>query len=317
MARVDRTERLLNLVFCLMASRRPVTRADISSAVPGYGVDQTDAAFERMFERDKDELRAMGVPVQTVVSVDGEVEGYRILPEEYALDAPAFTGAELAVLALAASVWDEALLAPAALHAMRKIEAAQGGSATSPVAGLRAQIGATDAALLPLMRALREAKSVTFDYQPVGAAAGRRRVDPWGLVSHERHWYLAGWDLDRAAMRVFRLSRITAPVNVTATPVSVPRDQSIDLTAVIRGEQVADLTPTLVRVAPGRAAELRRYGTVVEQAPDGDVLRIDRLGGPRLVTMLCAAGEHVRVIEPPEVRDAVTAALRRVREAHE
>lgn len=317
MARVDRTERLLNLVFCLMASRRPVTRADISSAVPGYGDAQTDAAFERMFERDKDELRAMGVPVQTVLSIDGEVEGYRILPEEYALDAPAFTGAELAVLALAASVWDEALLAPAALHAMRKIEAAQGGSATSPVAGLRAHIGASDAALLPLMRALREARSVSFDYQPVGANVNRRRVDPWGLVSHERHWYLGGWDLDRSAMRIFRLSRIAGPVSVTAVPVSVPRDHSVDLTAVIRGESAGELTPTLVRVTPGRAAQLRRNGVVIEHSADGDLLRIDRLGGPRLVTMLCAAGEHVRVLEPTDIRDAVVAALERVRDAHE
>lgn len=317
MARVDRTERLLNLVFCLMASRRPVTRADISAAVPGYGVDQTEVAFERMFERDKDELRAMGVPVQTVLSVDGEVEGYRILPEEYALDDPAFTGAELAVLALAASMWDEALLAPAALHAIRKIEAAQGGSATSPIAGLRAHIGATDAALLPLMRALREAKSVAFDYQPIGASVGRRRVDPWGLVSHDRHWYLAGWDLDRSAMRVFRLSRMTGQVAVTATPVSVPRDHTVDLAAVIRGEPVGESVATRVRVATGRAAELRRYGSVVEQGSDGEILSIDRVSGPRLVTMLCAAGEFVEVLEPIEVRDAVITALQRVRDAHE
>lgn len=317
MARVDRTERLLNLVFCLMASRRPVTRADIIGAVPGYGDGQTEAAFERMFERDKDELRGMGVPVQTVLSVDGEVEGYRILPEEYALEAPAFTGPELTVLALAASVWDEALLAPAALHAVRKIEAAQGDSAASPIGALRAHVGATDAALLPLMRALRETRSVTFDYQPVGADVRRRRVDPWGLVSHDRHWYLAGWDLDRSAMRVFRLSRMTGPVNVTAMPVTVPRGHTIDLRAVVRGEPVGEVVATTVIVTPGRAAELRRHGDVIERRSDGDVLRIERLAGPRLVTTLCAAGEYVRVLEPADVRDAVETALQRVRDAHE
>lgn len=317
MARVDRTERLLNLVFCLMASRRPVTRADICSAVPGYGTEQSDAAFERMFERDKDELRGMGVPVQTVVSPDGEVEGYRILPEEYALDAPAFTGPELAVLALAASVWDQALLAPAALHALRKIEAAQGDAATAMVSALRAQVGATDAALLPLMRALREARSVTFDYQSIGAEPGRRRVDPWGLVSHDRHWYLAAWDLDRAALRVFRLSRITGPVSVTATPVSITRDPAIDLAAVIRGESQPNGAVTTVRVTPGRAAQLRRYGTVVEPSPEGDIVHVDRMSGPRLVALLCAAGEHAQVLEPVEVREAVISALQRVRATHE
>ena len=182
--RVERTERLLNLVFCLMSARRAVSRAVIQSSVPGYSADQGNAAFERMFERDKDELRQMGIPVDTVLDVNGDVEGYRIRSDTYRLAPSAFTPDELRIIALAARVWDEAILGPAATMALRKIEAAEG-SAPVSAGDLRmsVQVAAKDPALLPMLRAVRERHPVTFDY--TGASDDgpkRRRVDPWAVI---------------------------------------------------------------------------------------------------------------------------------------
>ena len=97
MARVDRTERLLNVVFCLLGASRAIPRWDIRRLVAGYDVDASDAAFERMFERDKDELRGMGIPVETVLDVNGEVEGYLIARQTTPEDLN-FSAEELALL---------------------------------------------------------------------------------------------------------------------------------------------------------------------------------------------------------------------------
>ncbi len=114
--RIERTERLLNLVIALMASESAVSRADIHRQIPGYAQAASPAAFERMFERDKDELRSMGIPVETVLDVNGEVRGYRIPQDRYALAELDLTVAERAAVAVAAQVWGQASVGPVAGH---------------------------------------------------------------------------------------------------------------------------------------------------------------------------------------------------------
>jgi|GEM_PF-5608335 len=98
----SRTERLLNLVIALRATRRGMRRDDLRRAVPQYAASPNDTAFERMFERDKEDLRQIGVPIVTVPSdvlVDAE-DAYRIDAGAYELPEVTFTPAEVAVLGL-------------------------------------------------------------------------------------------------------------------------------------------------------------------------------------------------------------------------
>ena len=87
MSQKDRTERLLNLLFALMASSRPVPKHVLRDAIEAYKDSPSEEAFERMFERDKEELRSMGVPILTVEGSDGVggIEGYRVAASDYAL----------------------------------------------------------------------------------------------------------------------------------------------------------------------------------------------------------------------------------------
>lgn len=316
MARVDRTERLLNLVFALMASRQPVTRVEIQATVPGYGSDQTEAAVERMFERDKDELRSMGVPVETVTTVDGEVVGYRIRREDYALTGLSLGPAELAVLALAASVWDDALLSPSAVRAVRKIEAAQGGAASAVAQGIRVQVGAQDAALLPLLQALRETRRVTFPYRAADGSDSTRHCEPWGLLSEQGRWYLAAWDTDRQAPRVFRLSRVTGPVSVLAAGQQHPAPADLDVRALILGEDRESTVVARVHVQAGQGAQLRRMSSTSLDPFTAGEIELPDPGGTRLVAALAAAGDGAQVLGPEALRSDVLAALHRVRERH-
>lgn len=316
--RVERTERLLNLVLCLMSARRAVARADIHASVPGYGPIASGAAFERMFERDKDELRGMGVPIETVFDAHGDIAGYRIARDQYALPPLNFTSAELAVIALAAGVWDEAILGPSALTALRKIEAVQGEPArTTDDSLVRVQVSAADAALLPLMAALRERRVVTFDYQ--GAAAthpARRRVDPWGVVSREGRWYLVAYDHDREASRVFRLSRIEGTVQVTAQEQTQPAEPNVDLLALIMQSEPEAAIHARVAIQAGAGAHLRRMADEPLDPFASVEANVTAPNSMHLLASLCSAGEHAVVLEPAEVRAQVIARLQAVEQRH-
>jgi proteasome accessory factor B len=210
----DRTERLLNLVICLLGAQRPVSRAALREGIPGYGESASDDAFERMFERDKDELRQMGIPVDTVVNAQGEVEGYLIDHEAYAMPAVALTPSELAVLGLAGRVWTEAALTVHAGAALRKIEATTGDRWDPPmlVAG---RPGTGEEALPALWEAIRSRSVVSFDYLARGRDSSEARtVEPWATVHRDGAWYLVGLSRERAAGRVFRLSRISGPIRL-------------------------------------------------------------------------------------------------------
>ncbi|MFD0889930.1 helix-turn-helix transcriptional regulator, partial [Streptosporangium algeriense] len=108
-----KTERLLNLVICLLATRRPLSAEHIRQAVPGYDA-ANDEAFQRMFERDKNELREIGIPIEVQKDPWEEDPGYRIVRESYELPEITLEPDEAAVVGLAAQVWQRASLAEAA-----------------------------------------------------------------------------------------------------------------------------------------------------------------------------------------------------------
>lgn len=317
-SRVERTERLLNLVLCLMSTSRAISRGEIQRVVPGYVEASSDAAFERMFERDKDELRSMGVPVETVADHNGEVEGYRIPAEQYALPALDFTAPELAVIALAASVWDAAILGPVATTALRKIEVGEG-SLVRPAAESRVsvQVSAGDAALLPLMSALRERRAVTFGYRAAASTSdSKRRVDPWGVVSREGRWYLVAHDHDRAAVRVFRLSRITGVVTVSAQGQVHPAPAGTDMRDLVMNSQPEDSARAQVRLASGAGAQLRRMSADPLGPFEAGTINVEAPTMTHLVASVLAAGEAAEVVSPAAVRDLVVEGLTAVARSH-
>ena len=315
MARVDRTERLLNVVFCLLGAARPVPRSQIRASVVGYDPSATDAAFERMFERDKDELRSMGIGIETVVDAHGEVEGYLIRRQNSTSELE-FNADELALLGLAAAMSQEAIIEASANTALRKIETVSGDAPDSTHrSDLR--INATDAALLPLMSSLREQHMVTFNYQGRNdRGAEKRNVDPWGVIAHEGAWYLVGHDRDRQARRTFRLSRIQGSVTITAQDLEIPRPTDLSLVEIVRGEQSEQHVMARVQITAGYGAALR-HAHASGSTPFSDIeIDIRAISEDALVAQICAAGVGVKVIEPISIQRRVIAAFRSVELSH-
>lgn len=305
----DRTERLLNLVICLLGTQRPVSRAALRESIPGYADASSLDAFERMFERDKDELRQMGIPVETVTNAQGEVEGYRIDPDDYAMPSLSLDPAEWAVLGLAARMWNEAALAAEAGAALRKIEATTGELSAHPDL-MSVRPGSGEEALPTLWEAIRLGMAVQFDYLARGRdLAETRVVEPWATAYRGAAWYLIGLSRERAEARAFRLSRIRGRVVSLKDGVSpVDRDR---VRQVI--EQITEPAPralAVVELPPGAGSHLKHRA---EARPDG-LWNIHYADEVVLVSQVTESGG--RIIEPAPLADVQRSALARVRAVH-
>ena len=190
-----KTERLLNLVICLLSTRRPLSKAQIRSAVPQYGESTSMEAFERMFERDKDELRDLGIPLATTHAdplFDDEV-GYRIDRDAYALPEVSFEPDEMTVLGLASRVWQQASLAGPAARALTKLKAAGVEPDEGSLIGLEPRVRTSEPAFEPLWAAVRDRVPVRFPYRRSGSSdSTERHVEPWAVASWHGRWYLTG-----------------------------------------------------------------------------------------------------------------------------
>ena len=307
-----KTERLLNLVICLLATRRPLTAEQIRQAVPGYDRD-SDEAFQRMFERDKNELREIGIPIRVERDWEGEL-GYRIERHAYELPEISLEPDEAAVLGLAAQVWQRAALAGAASGALLKLRAAGVETDEASAGPFELRVDTPDPAFPALWEAVRDRRVVRFDYR----AAGRgevltRTVEPWGVVSRRGRWYLVGHDRDRDAPRVFRLSRITGEVRPVGRPGQVTVPEDVDIRAMVDYQDKRLATPrtATVRVRQGTCQGLRHRATATRPGADGwDELEVTFHDPDRLGAWIASLGADVRVLDPPDLRDAVIRRLK-------
>jgi proteasome accessory factor B len=313
-----RTERLLSIVVLLLSSRRYLTAEQIRAAVSGYPEEQE--AFKRMFERDKEELRDLGIPLETgrASQFDDDL-GYRISRQDYELPEIHLEPDEAAVLGIASRVWQSAEFAGAATGAALKLRAASreadGDSSASPPPGIQPRLTTQEPAFGPLWEAVRDRRPVTFDYLASGRSEIRKRIlEPWGVVNRRGRWYVAGYDRTRDAPRVFRLSRITGPVKLAGPQGSVKVPEGTDVRELVKDwdRPVArDHTATL-RVRAGAGFALHRWGKHRPDAehPGWDLITIAYSDPEWYAGYLAWFGSDVLVLGPPELREAVIRRLK-------
>ncbi len=308
----------------LLAARRGVSKERLRSVVPAYAASPSTDAFERMFERDKEELRSLGVPLETVsldVVHEDEV-GYRIDADAYELPEVSFTQQERVALGLAARAWSQAGLAGPARDALLKLEASGHAVELDDVA-IEPRLVSGEPALPALHAAMASRQAVSFDYRKPGEpVATTRTLEPWGLVTRRGHTYVVGHDRLRGAERVFRLSRIVGEVRHEGRPGAFEVPAGLDLARAVDPYREEDARhEALVLVATGRGASLRRRGELVAvddvsdevaaaaSATGSDVLRVPYGDTRRLASELAGLGADVLVLEPVPLRGAVVALL--------
>lgn len=319
--RTQRAERLLNLVFCLMAATRPVSRSTIATSVAGYESSTSESAFERMFERDKDELRSLGVPIETVTDVNGEVLGYTINSQLYGMVEVALTQEEMTACALASIVWNSAQLSESSYMALRKLEVSNPNVTLRELPSL-AKISRVDERVFPILQAMRASEQIRFTYRGItDQSLSERVVDPWGVVSIEGRWYLTGHDHTRAAQRTFRISRIISEIALTgsARQVAAPADFHLSEAVRARSEE-PDLVRARLRINPNAPGELLRYidAPSIDLAIDSDREHFNVLGDrDSLVMAILAQSVHVHALESDEITSDVREALSRLLAVHD
>jgi len=314
---IAKAERLMNLALCLMNTRRPLSKKELRESVEAYREawqQGSEEAFNRMFERDKDDLRELGLVIDVDENaLDGEI-GYLARRDRNRLPEIALDAEEAAALTLAARVWQQAKMSGAASGALQKLRAA-GVPFTEDAehSALQPRIPAREAAFEPLLVAARDRRPVSFEYRKAGAAATEQRsVEPWALECWRGHWYLAGWDRDRKAARVFRLSRITGKVRSRAGEFTGTVPEHVDVRAVVAAFAGEGATATAtVRLRRGAGFPLRTKALSTSRIDEvWDELEIPYGNG--LGADLAEFGPDLVVLGPDDLRADVIDRLRAV-----
>jgi proteasome accessory factor B len=313
-----KSERLLNLLITLLVARSYVTKERIRSVVEQYR-DAGEEAFEKMFERDKEELRSLGIPIE-VGYLDRAFEdepGYRVERSSFELPQIDLEPDEAAVVGLAARVWQHAGLASATSDALVKLKAAGISVDRSALNVAQPQLAVEEPSFEAFWDATRTRTPVSFGYRSsTSAEAGQRHLQPWGVVSYRGRWYVVGHDTDRREPRMFRLSRVQGEVRTHGRPGAYDVPEGTDLRALTESlaPPAADHRARLL-VRDDSAHGLRRHAAPVDGAdvPDGwDRIEVAYGRTDALADEVLGYGADVVVQGPQELRSMVVERLRQV-----
>lgn len=312
---MEQAERLMDLFGLLVRSKQPVTFDEIRERVPdAYTQEDVDSA-KRMFERDKDVLRELGVPIETR-SKDvwtEESNAYFVDPDRYYLPEISFSKEEAAALFVAAGASGEG----DAEKGLRKLLASVGtdpldaSSSTVPVDSPELSGGSAT----QLSRAIADGRAVSFSYRAAQGETSQRTVDPYAIVWRSGHYYLVGMDHDRSEIRCFRVSRFASdPDDAGEARTTAPED--------FRGRDHVvggPWGPEETERVPVTIAFSERVSWWATQGIDGVESRGTADGWEEkvlpgsmddsFVSWILSFGPDARVVDPPSVRTAVIARL--------
>lgn len=298
-------ERILNLLAFLLTVGRPVTAEEIRYTVKGYE-QPSDEAFRRTFERDKDLLRSLGVPIQTTHTDIWEVElGYVVPSDEYTLADPGLTDEERSALLLAA---DAVRFGgqPTELAAIFKLG---GAPVSAPVSSVAADLGQDLESLGDLFGAVSGKRFVGFTYRDKP-----RQVAAYGLIHRFGNWYLIGPEkADMDLVKVFRLDRMTQP-EVAEVADAFERPKGFDASEALSDLQDQPSTDT-AQVRFDRdvvAVAMRRWSraTLISEDDDGALVELPYASVPGLINWILVFDDRAEIIRPPDVRAAFVAYVR-------
>lgn len=309
-----KSERLVNLTIALLATRRYLTKSEIFRTVAGY--DGEPEARDRMFERDKDDLRSLGIELE-LGSHDPLFEdeaGYRIKPERYSIQLSDLTPLEMLLLSKAADVWRDASLSSASSTGLRKLKALGLDSDPDEIPDLTARFSEIPEQLLDVIDALSLRREIIFDYVGSELSAKRRQVWPYHLSYSHNHWYLLAFDVDQQDIRRFRLDRFASPVETNSPAHYFPADNEGVQAVLAQVSQEILLAKVSVRV--GRGVNLRRDSTLISSDGEWDLLSLSYYDADELIFNVLWLGEDVRIEEPREIKDQLISSVEKLVSAH-
>ena len=295
-------ERLINLTIALLATKRYLTKSEIFRTVDGY--EGSAETKERMFERDKDDLRNLGIVID-VGSFDplfSDEAGYRIKSENYQLNLGEVTPTEISLLSLAADAWQGAAFAEAAQSAILKLSSFGVPADPIDIPGLSPKLTNSSKDLELITDAIAGSNFLLFDYLSTSLASEQRTIIPIALSNRSGFWYVSGVDQDIQEVRTFRLDRVLGNIVARENKDSFEFPVDFDLNHI-------DLSITnkiaVIDARKGKGHGLRTLATSVIDLGEWDQLKVPMHSIKSLAAELLWHGEDVFVHEPSDLREYV------------
>jgi len=312
-----KNERLINLTIALLATKRYLTKSEIFRTIEGY--EGSAESKERMFERDKDDLRRIGIVID-VRGVDPGFEdepGYRIHPETYSLNLGELNGVEVALLSLAAEAWRGAALSEPAQSALVKLRSLGIASDFDALPNLAPRLNVTSPNFVPLTQAIADRITVTFGYLSAQMQEEARTVNPYGLGSRQGHWYLVAFDKDRLDIRTFRLDRLVGNIALVSKKNSFETDPSFNVLTYLDSTLFEKREVAQMSIRAGRGHALRGDARVISADDEFDLCEISYSDESSFVDTILWHADDVIVHSPDHLRKKVVLHLEALVRAHE
>lgn len=291
-------ERLLNLVLALLGSKRFITKSELLSTIPGY--EGAPEARDRMFERDKDELRTLGIEIevkQLDALFDDEV-GYRIPSDSYRNQLPKLTAEEGLIAGAALSVIALLRRDDSIRKTQIKLDPLVD-SQSSPLNRIldrQGLAGMVTSSFFPtLLKAIHENSLIRFSYERDGdGARAERNLEPYRLLLHDEEWFLYGFDRDRRAERFFHLDNILGEIELLEERFTPPEHVSIiNLASPETGEEIICRAPSELG-----ASLLLEGGEIAGEASGMVDVRFQTRNRDRLLRILLSIHPTIKVVAP-------------------
>jgi proteasome accessory factor B len=306
-------ERLINLTIALLATKRYLTKSEIFRTVEGY--EGSAETKERMFERDKDDLRTLGIQIE-VGSFDplfADEAGYRIHSESYQLDLGDISSTEISLLSLAAQAWEGAALADVAQSAILKLNSIGIPADSLDLPGISPKLSNSSEDLKVVTAAISQSDFLVFSYIGSDLSIQIRTVIPFALATKSGFWYISAVDQDVQEIRTFRLDRIQGAIESKEN--SDVFELPSDLAANPLEAQLPDGYATL-DIRKGKGHSLRTLAKSLMDLGEWDQIKVPIFGIDAMTAQILWHGEDVFVQEPQFLRESVIKHLEALVKSH-
>ena len=298
----QKTERLINLTLALLASKRYLSKAEILRNIPGY--EGSPETKERMFERDKDDLRSLGIQID-VNNFDPlfeDEQGYLIKSESFQFAENEFTKEELLLLTMAANLWHDSAVEIDSQNALLKIQSLSGPVENDMTTTPTLRITEDWQLLVSIFTAVQNKQILEFSYR-----GKKRQVNPYGLYSSNGFWYLIAFEIN--VIKSFKLVRIEGEVDLIGEKDAFEKPDNFNVGNFLKEESNSVSRVSKLQVRKGAALSLRNKFTVKDLDSEWDLMDIPYTNEQELLEMVLWHGTDLKLIEPAALRKQLVANL--------
>ena len=298
----QKTERLINLTLALLASKRYLSKAEILRNIPGY--EGSPETKERMFERDKDDLRSLGIQID-VNNFDPlfeDEQGYLIKSDSFQFAENEFTKEELLLLTMAANLWHDSAVEIDSQNALLKIQSLSGPVEHDMTTTPTLRITEDWQLLVSIFTAVQNKQILEFSYR-----GKKRQVNPYGLYSSKGFWYLIAFEIN--VIKSFKLVRIEGEVDLIGEKDAFEKPVNFNVGNFLKEESNSVSLVSKLQVRKGAALSLRNKFTVKDLDSEWDLMDIPYTNEQELLEMVLWHGTDLKLIEPAALRQLLVANL--------